>query len=184
MSLLWAIVIPITSQAQDAELPEDIHHFYRNKNFVNTICLKNEKHAVIAWARRNSDLSEIDEERLRTAAMAMRDVVWKILWVEDHMKNPLNFSQRYPYQFEISEFNYMTRWIQTGDKISVHVDTYSFEDEINARYVAAYTPGQTPENYHPMEISDLQFYSKEVHNWVLINGNWYKQAVNLILVDN
>ena len=165
-------------------MPDDIHHFYRNEYFVNTICLRSEKSAVIAWTRKNSDLSEIEDERLRAAAQAIRGEVGKILRIEDNMKNPIHSSRSNPYQFELSEYNYITRYIKAGDKISVYADTYSFGDEITSKYVAAYTPGLSPEYYHPMEISDLRFYSEEVHNWVLINGNWYQQGVNLILVDN
>ena len=130
----------------------------------------------------NIEPSYFKDVRLRKAAQIMQGVVSKILPVMDNM-NSMESTPTPPYHLFLTEFNYITGWRQSGYRIYVSLDTYSADNEINAKYVASYTPDQTPENYKRIDLSELKFYSKEVHEWVLENGHWYKPSVNVILLN-
>lgn len=181
IGLLLFAFVALPAVPQESMLPDDIAQFYRDYNFVNTICLSNEKSIVVMKANQRVDPSLIKNERMRKAIGVMEGVLSRIISLDGDM-NTMDHPP-YPYHMTNSEFYYISRWQKTPEGVVVQLDTYTVGEEVNARHVASYTPDQTPEKYTPLDLSELKFYSKEIHKWILIDGRWYKPQVNIILVD-
>jgi hypothetical protein len=181
-SLLPLLVIPliigIKVKAQDAELPADIESFYRDKNFVNTYTLREERITIFTLLTKKEDLSVLQDERLQQSAELLSRLWQKVLPVADNM----NAGTMYPFQLVLPEINQVISWQKNDDHIQVNVYTYSIEPEANAYYVASYSPELIPENYKAVDPSELRYTSQEVHDWYFFDNRWQKATVNKILI--
>jgi hypothetical protein len=176
--LIFPLILGIQVKAQDAGLPADIDSFYRDKNFVNTYTLREERITIFTLLTKKVDLSAMEDERLQKSAELLRGLMQKILPVGDNM----NAGTLYPFQLVLPEINQVITWQKYNDHIQVNLYTYSLEPEANAYYVASYSPGLVPENYEAVDLSELRYTSQEIHDWHFLDNRWQKATVNMILV--
>ena len=179
--LLVLVILSIPgmkAKAQETDLPVDIESFYRDKNFVNTYTLREERVSIFTLLTKKEDLSVLEDERLQQSAELLRGLMQKILPVADNM----NAGTGYPFQLVLPEINKVMSWHIKDDHIQVSLYTYSLEPEANVYYVASYSPELVPENYKAVDLSELRYTSQEVHDWFYTGNKWQKTTVNKILV--
>jgi hypothetical protein len=175
--LFFPLILGVKATAQDQDLPADIESFYRDKNFVNTYTMREERVTIFTLLAKNKDLSALDDERLQKAIKLLKGLVQKIYPVSDNMNSLAN----YPFQLVLPEISQVMNWKGSDDHIQVSLYTYALEPEANTYYVASYKPDLDPENYNPPDLT-FRYMNQEIHDWFYTGAKWQKATVNKILV--
>ena len=175
---LLPMLAGLNAAGQDQGLPADIESFYRDKNFVNTYTLREERVTIFTLLQKNTDLSTLKDERMVRAVTLLQNLSEKFIPATDNMHT----GSAYPFQLVLPEINQVIEWKRDGNRIQVSLYTYSMEPEQNRYYVASYTPEKEPENTDPVDFSKLRYASQEVHDWIDMEDGWHKTSLNKILV--
>ncbi|HLF34560.1 MAG TPA: hypothetical protein VI583_09990 [Cyclobacteriaceae bacterium] len=123
------------------------------------------------------ELKEIKDERLRRIADIMVAFSDKYRTIFSSNKN-----LGVPYELLSSDIYMIHEWIQNRNRITVSVNSFVIDQEVNKRFIASYKNNQPPVKIDVMKLDFLGYGGRIIHEWYYRDNEWKKNSPNLILV--
>jgi hypothetical protein len=180
--IFWC-TLPATSLSQSSnefnEPPVEIQHYYKKLNFINSFSTTSEESRLVKYLEKGDPDHAPTSKREFFVMNLLQDVHAQEL----ELKSPI------PNKFEdgltkSKVFYEITDCSGADGNVKVTVKTYQISFEDNIKMIKLFDEEKMDRNEGIISLlSNPSLISSEIHHWVLIDNQWLKKKVAVVLTE-
>lgn len=166
------------SDAQKYPLPAEIRQYYEDVNFVNSLSTPRERTQIVSDLEKGTDPQEQGSERLKQIAEKLSAINDQVLKSNASMPNSMKTSR------STSSVIYNIGNVKVDENaISIKLDALQLSMYDNIALIKRYEEQTDQTSSQCRDLESNTSVGKEVHEWIKVDGQWFKKEVHKVLVE-
>ncbi len=176
MLLLFWCALPAISFSQSFETPAEIQHYYQKLNFINSFSTTSEESRLVKYLEKGDPDNAPSSKREFFVMNLLQDIHNQELETKSAIPNKFKSGGvKARVFYEISHCS------EADGSIKVTVKTYQISVADNIKMIKLFDEEKVDWNEGISSLSNSSMISTEIHHWVLIENQWLKKKVAVVL---